>query len=130
MPVHYPSVFCGNCGLVLEENTSCPVEETNPCPSCGSVRRNIYVTIHDTGTSREKLGMKGRHSAGGKPFIEQVSGDDLHRKSGKWMNLRRIIDHKNDLYHEVFTDPETGRVVHECKEPLSKHLGHGADKDK
>ena len=121
IPVQSPPIFYGNCGLALEE--------INPCPSCGSTARcDNYVAIRDTCTAREKLVTKGRHSPGRKPFIMRVSGDDLHRDSGKWMNLRRIIDRENDLYDEVITDPETGSIVQESHEPLSKHRGHGAAK--
>jgi len=74
--------------------------------------------------------MKGRHEEGRKPYIEQVHGDDLHRKSGMWMNLERIIDRDNNMYHEVVTNPVTGEVIYECKESLSKHVGHGTARHK
>lgn len=124
------SIFCAKCGRALDENPVMPVEERKPCPSCGSVARNIHVTINETMTMREKLGLKGRHSGRKKPFIEQVSGDDLHRKSGKWMKHSRVIDRDNDSYHEVVKDPKSGKIVHECKEPLSQHRGHGSAKRK
>jgi len=44
------------------------------------------------------------------------------------MHLERLIDRENDWYAETVTDPETGEIVHECKEPLSEHQGHGAAK--
>jgi len=44
------------------------------------------------------------------------------------MKLSRVIDRDNDIYHEVVTDPETGEVVHECREPLSQHRQHGTAK--
>jgi len=129
MPADKLSVFCGNCGRAIDENPSLPVEERKPCPSCGSMGRSIHAEIHDTIILREKLGLKGRHTGGKKPFIEQVSGDDLHRKSGTWMKHSRIIDRDNDSYHEVVIDPNSGKIVHECKEPLSQHRGHGSDKN-
>jgi hypothetical protein len=128
MSVDSAIVNCGNCGLQLEEDTSTPTEDRLPCPSCGSKKRAIHVTIHDTLTFKEKLGMKGRHAGGGKPFIEQIQGDDLHRDTGTWKQLSRVIDRENDEYHEVVKDPSTGEVIHECHEPLSKHRGHGAAK--
>lgn len=126
MPVDSKLVECGACGLALEEDASLPVESRAPCPACGSTTRSFHVTIHGKVVVRSKLGMKGKHAGGGKPFIEQVSGNDLHYKTGKYMKHSRVIDRDNDLYHEVVTDPETGEVVHECKEPLSHHRGHGA----
>jgi len=124
------TVKCGNCGLQLDEDTSTSTETRLPCPACGSMTRAIHVTVHDTVTIREKLGMKGRHADGGKPFIEQVHGADLHRDTGTWRHLSRIIDRENDQYYEVVKDPVTGKILHECREPLSKHRGHGAAKRK
>jgi len=64
----------------------------------------------------------------GKTLAEGLSGDDLHRKSGKWMKKERLIDRANDRYKEVVTDPETGSVVHQSEEPLSQHRGYGSAK--
>ena len=130
MPSDDPSVFCDVCGLALEEDASCPADQRDPCPVCGSTTRKFHGVLRDTIMFKEKLRMKGRHPEGGKPFIEQVSGDDLHRKSGKWMKLSRIIDRDNDTYSEVVTDPETGKVIHKSEEQLSKHRGHGSAKCK
>jgi hypothetical protein len=66
----------------------------------------------------------------GKTLAEGLSGDDLHRKSGKWMKKERLINRAEDRYKEVITDPETGGVVHHCDEPLSQHRGHGSAKKK
>jgi len=128
MSVDKPVINCGNCGLQLDEDTSAPAETRLPCPSCGSITRAIHVTIRDMVTFKEKLGLKGRHADGGKPFIEQIQGDDLHRDTGTWRRLSRVIDRENDKYHEVVKDPATCDILHECHEPLSQHRGHGAAK--
>jgi len=130
MPVDKKTVSCGKCKIPLEEDPHLPSNERILCPNCGSVTRLFHVSIHDTVTMKSKLGMKARHPDGGKPFIEQISGDDLQRKTGKWMKLSRVIDRENDHYHEVVSDPSTGEIVHECKERLSDHKGHGAAKYK
>ena len=65
-------------------------------------------------------------TAKGKIKIEQLIGDDLHRKSGKWYKKARVIDRENDKYLETVTYPETGEVIHHCEEPLSDHFGHGS----
>ena len=87
-------------------------------------------TIGGALSFKKKLRLKVRRAGKKKPSIEQVQGDDFHRDSGKWTHLSRIIDKENKIYHEVFTDKETGEVLHECKEPLSKHQGHGDAKAK
>lgn len=119
---------CGECGAELEESPSLPAEERTPCPTCGSITRAIQVSISESVMIREKLGMKGKHKGEKKPFIESVSGDDLHRKTGKWMKLTRMIDRDNNQYKEEVKDPETGDTIHRCEEPLSDHMGHGSAK--
>ena len=78
----------------------------------------------------DSVKMKAKATTTGKTTMEQFSGDDLHKKSGKWMSKQRVIDHESDSYKEVVTDPETGNVVHHCEEPLSQHRGHGSAKRK
>ncbi len=124
------SVFCSSCGQAIDEDTGQPSENRNPCSHCGSSQRTINVSIQESVTVREKIRMQGKHDGKGKPFVDQTQGDDLHRKTGIWMKLSRVIDRDNDLYHETVKNPETGEVVHECKEPLSEHRGHGAAKKK
>lgn len=76
------------------------------------------------------LGFKAKGQGTGKLYIEGKSGDDLQRENGKWMKKERIIDRENDHYREVVTDPETGKVIQHCDEPLSQHRGHGSAKKK
>ena len=126
MSVDSQTVRCGNCGIELNESTNIPPDMRTGCPSCGSISRHFSVSISEAVTVRSMLGLKGRHATGGRPFIEQKVGDDLHRKSGRWMRLERVIDRAKNWYREVVTDRETGKIVHECDEPLSDHRGHGA----
>ena len=121
-------VYCAACEATVEENPHAPVEKRLPCPHCGSLSRRNDVNISGTLTFHSKLGAKGRHSGEKRPFVEQTVGDDLHRKSGRWMRLHRLIDRMNNWYHERVTDAATGRVVHECSEALTKHRGHGSAK--
>ncbi len=123
-----PTVNCGNCGKELAEDPHAPVETRKPCPDCGSMSRLLGKSLSGTVTARSKMSMRARHATGGRPFLEQTVGDDLHRKSGKWMKLQRLIDRARNWYREVVTDPETGQTIHECQEPLSEHRGHGAAK--
>lgn len=119
------SVRCGQCGTFLTEPTDLPVSGRVPCPTCGSKSRLFSVSIHATVRARSKLGLKAKYLGRGRPFVEMVGGDDLDRKTGKWMKLSRVIDREKDWYTETVTDPETGEIVHQTDEPLSQHQGHG-----
>jgi hypothetical protein len=123
-------VTCRNCGLELEDGSGTPVEDGSGCPGCGFTSRHIALSLSETITFHEMLGLKGRHATGGRPFIEQKVGDDFHRKSGRWMRLERSIDREKNWYKEIITDPETGKIVHECEEPLSAHRDHGDKKSR
>ena len=63
--------------MALKEDPHVQPSERIPCPSCGSTARIFQVSVHDTLTMKSKLGMKAKHSSGVKPFIEEVTGDDL-----------------------------------------------------
>src|SRR6266478_9111244 len=87
------------------------------------------IRRHDGGSPvgfHSKLIAKARHPGEKKPYVEQTVGDDLHRKSGRWMKLRRRIDRESKWYDERITDPVTGRVVRECSEPLTAHRDRGS----
>ena len=46
----------------------------------------------------------------------------------RWMDLRRLVDRNGGVYRETVTDPQTGKIVHHCDEPLSRHRDHGSAK--
>lgn len=123
-------VFCSRCNTVLNEDPSIQASQRIPCPSCGSISRRVEVFSSDSGRGMETVKLKARHQGKGEPFIEQVSGADLHRNSNEWTNIERIIDRENDIYMEVITDSKTGKIIHQCIEPLSEHQGHGSAKRK
>jgi len=81
--------------------------------------------------ARDQVALKAKDpkkTGKAKTRIEMRIGDDLHRKSGRWYKLERIIDRNNKRYKEIVTNPETGEVVHLCDEPLDEHTGHGSDR--
>jgi phage FluMu protein Com len=104
------------------------VEDISICPECGSTSLVHEIIIEDSAKGHEKGMIKGKHGGSGRPFRESTFGDDLHRKTGRWMDLERVIDRDNDKYKERIVNPETGKVIHECEEPLSKHQGYGSAK--
>ena len=121
------SVQCGGCNALLDETAQ--QTERLPCPNCGSSLRHINVSVSDEIQIKEQMGMKAKDPT--KPGkqkirIEQLVGDDLHRNSGKWYKKVRVLDRENDRYFEEVVDPDTGKVIHRCEEPLSEHFGNGS----
>jgi hypothetical protein len=112
------------------EPTNLPIEERIDCPACGSMKRAFAIEISDTVQLHSTLTLKAKSAAGGRPFMKQKVGDDLHRKTGKWMKLEGVIDRVKDWYKEAVTDPETGQVIHHVEEPLSDHQGHGSARNR
>jgi hypothetical protein len=117
--------YCGACRTVVAESPSAPVEEREPCAECGSTARHVELFVSETVTVREMVGVKARHGDHGKPFREVKSGDELHRDTGEWRQVHRVVDRDNDQYDEIVRRPD-GTVVREVHEPLSKHRGRGA----
>ena len=120
---------CNDCGYIGSEDFQ-NTDGTHTCPRCGSANIHLEIIVSAGVRVHERLAVKARHSAQRKPFKEVVSGEDLDRKSGKWMEKRRVIDRDNDNYEETVVNPVTGKTVHECRENLSKHRGHGSAKKK
>jgi hypothetical protein len=63
-----------------------------------------------------------------RPLVEITDGEDLSRKIHKWVHVRRVVNRGMDWYSETIIEPESGEIIHECYEPLSKHTGHGTAK--
>jgi hypothetical protein len=105
------------------------IEDREPCPNCGSLARTFGTTITDSIEPHDSLAYKARHGDVGKvkPYLEALTGDDLHRGSGEWRRVSRVIDHENDRYTERITDA-AGNVVRDVDEPLSQHRNRGAAK--
>jgi len=125
-------VKCDQCGQEIDEKDNLQASEREPCPSCGSISRALVRVINEKVPVRDRFQskLKGALLRPGRPARELKQGHDLHRKTGIWRLLSRLIDRENDLYHEKIVNTETGEVVHELKERLSEHVGHGSAKKK
>jgi DNA-directed RNA polymerase subunit RPC12/RpoP len=128
MSVSTGPVICATCKQQLDESADLLPQERLPCPSCGSKTRIFSVEVRETITPRSKLGLKHKRPGFKKPIYEEVSGEDLHRKTGLWSRLLRVIDRQNNRYKEAIVNSETGEVLRAVDEPLSDHIGRGSDK--
>lgn len=129
MSESYIWVKCGGCASVLDEPSDLEQGQREPCPVCESVKRDFSILLIDRITLRSSLKVKaigterkGRHKA----YMELQQGASLHRDTGKWNELVRVIDRRNNWYKEVITDPVTGEVIRKCEEPLSEHTERGS----
>jgi predicted RNA-binding Zn-ribbon protein involved in translation (DUF1610 family) len=114
-----PNWTCSQCGKLIE---NAALEPRQPCPHCGSIARTAHESVHETITSNVYLKTHSKHREGGRKVVREVyEGDDLHRNTGKWNLLRRVIDRMNDWYDEVIRDRHTNEIIHEKHEPLSEH---------
>jgi len=128
-------ITCTRCGHETGETEEQIRSNPQPCPQCGSEERTVHVGVSDELKLdvKEKIRRKIKvDSYKSKDKIRNilVSGDDLHRNSGKWVKKERVIDRDNDSYKEIVTDPTTGEVMHRCEEALSDHQDHGSAKKK
>lgn len=128
MPETSRTIECADCGRILDEPVEGIASGQVPCPYCGSLRRHVRLSFSETLALHERVKLKARDPKGGRPRYEAVQGDDLSRKTGRWMKLTRIIDRARDWYQEIVTDPRTGEAVHKTEEPLSQHRFHGSAK--
>ena len=124
---------CTQCDHPLPDAST--VEEAEvlsrtPCPSCGSFGRSLSASQDESITFRDFVGVKLKRQGAKKYAVEDVSKPDLNRDRGKNVHLQRLIDRENDLYHERVTDLESGEIIHEQRQPLSEHRGHGAARKK
>ena len=114
-------IYCEDCGEKLSE-------KDRICPICGSKKRKAILQVKEKLEIHEQVRGKGKEAGIKKPIKEFKIGDDFHRDSKKWNYRKMHIDRKNDEYEEIITNKDSGKIIHECKESLSQHVGHGSAK--
>lgn len=120
------TIKCGDCGADLPSEWAGSVHR--PCSECGSIHRVVTLTTHEGVQIREC--MEGRikdptFNSKKNPRVKFKVGASYSRARKKWMHREMYVDKRQDQYREVVSDPDTGEVIHQCEEPLSKHQSHG-----
>lgn len=129
MAISNDSIKCADCGASIDaahDNS----EIRALCTKCGSNKRIYNDSIELDIVRRIGLEAKVKRPDERKPYVEDSSAPDYSKSRSKFVHKQRIIDRDNDFYSEEITDYETGEIIHYCKEPLSKHQGHGSAKTK
>ncbi len=119
---------CNKCNNVIYESPNLLAAERSPCPKCGSISRAFEINVSETIKTYDFLKLNHKEPGRKKPVSEITSGHDLHRDSGKWMFLERIIDRGKNWYKEIITDIETKKIIRHVEHPLDQHVGHGSAK--
>jgi hypothetical protein len=122
---------CAGCGMVLNPPPS-DAPDRVPCSICGSTARVIEVSFSATLEVYASIRFKHKRAGHKQPIAEGISGQEFYCKEQKWVNKERLIDREANpkRYREKVTDPDTGKVIHECDERLDQHSGHGSAKAK
>jgi len=90
------------------------------------VNFDIRIFVSDTISIQDSTKLRKYKGGIKKFFVEIISGwfptkGPLAEKLSNGVEKSRIIDREKDEYHEVVKEYKTGKVIHECHEPLSKH---------
>jgi hypothetical protein len=114
MPAELGPTTCGHCRMVLDESPHTGAKDRAACPSCGSLAGQFSIVVSGDLELHSRLDYKAR-APGRRPFVEDKIGADLHKKSGTWMRLTRVIDRVRNWYSERVVNSRTGEVVRECE---------------
>ncbi len=120
------TVTCGNCGISVNDDTQ--KENKELCPNCGSILRNVHITVNDSATAYDSLRVKQKDpskKSKDKLRVDSFSGYERSHMLNKIVEKQKVIDKNNNRYHEKIIDPDTKEVIHECNEKLSDHKNHG-----
>ncbi len=121
-------MLCPECGTRTDCDQYVPTfEEVHlPCPRCGSRKRTLNATLEVDARVESGIRGKARHAGESRPFAEFRAEPSTRRATGERVFHERMINRAEDHYMERVTVRETGKVIHFCEEPLSKHTGHGS----
>ena len=61
------SVQCGECGGKVLDAPGAALQDRLPCPSCGSMSRNVALSFRSDATIRSSLGVKAKAGGKGNP---------------------------------------------------------------
>lgn len=109
----------------------CPKRRGCPVPNAAPLLRRFSKTL--TAAVSVRAFLDGKKKSSEFPSKRRVRvhlqvGDQVEHETGRWIFKERRVDKDASpaWYFERITDPETGKVIHECSEPLERHTGHGS----
>lgn len=116
---------CLDCGSLVKEDNGFLMEQRTACKHCGSKERKYpqLAKSYNSGLSGV-LKAKTNDHHNGRPSTNETAGASFFKREDRWVWRNVEIDRKRDNYEEIVLDPESGEIIHYCKEPLSEHRSH------
>ena len=123
------SVECSECSYVFQgEELDQDSKERKPCPNCGSLRRNIRLSVKETLGLSEYIGIKAKKQNSKHKKRRADYEFEEGKKIGKdgkpvYKKLIRDREHPNsdNSYQELVIDTKRGKVIVDKHEKLSGH---------
>ena len=123
------SVECSECKYVFQaDELNQDSEKRKPCPNCGSLRRNIHVTVNETLVLHEYIGIKAKKPTSKHKKNRADYEYEEGKKKGKdgrlvYKKLVKDREHagSDNSYQELVIDSETGKVIVDKREKFSEH---------
>jgi DNA-directed RNA polymerase subunit RPC12/RpoP len=123
------SVECSECNYAFhDDELDRDLEKRIPCPNCGSFRRTVHVTVKDNLVLHEYIGLKAKKPSSTHKKSRADYEFEEGKKKGKngrlvYKKLVRDREHaaSDNSYQELVIDVETGKVIVDKHERLSKH---------
>lgn len=116
-----PTVKCSQCGYAFGDLFSGEPENRIPCPDCGSTARTVYVSVTETISIHESIGLRVTRPGKGGWLKYVKSGDDYTRVLESWGERTLELDREHNLYRE-FIKLHDGTTI-ESTARLSDHQG-------
>lgn len=114
-------VCCGECHQTLNEPTSLPADERQPCPNCGSLTRLNKITFVETLAIHEGLRLRSKQPGKGGWMRDFRTGDDYSHYLEGWGERVLDIDREQNSYREVIKLHDDTRL--ESRAKLTDHQG-------
>lgn len=112
-------VCCGECQQTLNESSSLPDDQRQPCPNCGSLTRTNKITFVEMLTVHESLRMRSKQPGKGGWIRDFRTGDDYSWYLEGWGERVLEMDREQNIYREVIKLYDDTRL--ESNARLSDH---------
>jgi len=96
-------VCCGECQQPLDESSSLPDDERQPCPNCGSLRRLHKITFFETLAAHDSLRLRSKQPGKGGWMRDFRTGDDYSRYLEGWGTRVLDMNREQNSYLEAIT---------------------------